>query len=345
MSHRTLLVPAALAAALLMAPAASADVELSGGSTTLKLDRGTARALTGLGVSVTPVSGARAAGGAIRFPITGGEIDPATAAGTITHRGGLRLRAGRTRVVLAQPRVAVGRRILLSARVGAGRIHIATLTGARVSRDGFNTNVTGLRARLTQKAARALNAAFGVRAFKRGLALGTVSVRSKTAETDIAAKGATALALDPAALQAIVGLGITPGVVGPATLEGATASFPITGGAAELDLDPALVTHAGGLSLTKGATVVRLTDYDISLGGPAGPQLLASLNGGAEKVAILDLDLAGVTPAVDGRAITVAGVTAKLTAPAAQALNAALGTSAFTAGLVLGKATVSAQGV
>jgi len=51
--------------------------------------------------------------------------------------------------------------------------------------------------------------------------------------------------------------------------------------------------------------VVRFTDFDISLGAPAGPQLLASLNGGPEKVAILDLDLAGVTLAVDGRAITV----------------------------------------
>ena len=51
--------------------------------------------------------------------------------------------------------------------------------------------------------------------------------------------------------------------------------------------------------------MVGLTDFDISLSAPACPQLLASLNGGPEKVAILDLDLAGVTLAVDGRAITV----------------------------------------
>lgn len=345
MSHRSLILPAALAAALAAAPAASADVGLTGGSTTLRLDSGTAKALDGLGVSVAPVSGARAAGGGIQFPISGGAIDPRTAAGRINHRGGLRLRAGRTSVVLSAPQVtATSRALRLSARVGQSRIHIATLSGARVSRDGFNTDVAIRRARLTQKAARALNGAFGVTAFKRGLTLGRVTVRSETDETDIARTGATTLAVDPGALRALTSLQITPGVIGPATLEGTTASFPITGGEAELDLAPAIVRHAGGLSLTRGATIVGLTDFDISLGGPGGPQLFASLNGSKEKVAILDLDLTGVTPAVDGRAITVAGVTAKLTAGAAQALNQAFGTTAFGGGLVLGSATVSAEG-
>jgi hypothetical protein len=247
--------------------------------------------------------------------------------------------------VLSRPQVTVGRSaIRLSTRVGTGRIQIATLTGAKVSRVGFNTTVTGLRARLTAKAARTLNAAFHVKAFKRGLLLGTVAVRSTTNETELAATGATALELDPAALSAITGLGVTHGIVGPATLTGATARFPITGGRAELDLSAATVRHAGGLSLTAGSTVVSLTDYDIRLGGPAGPQLFARLNGGTQKVAILDLDLTGVTPAVDGRAITVAGVTAKLTDGAAQALNAAFGVTAFSAGLVLGRATVAAEG-
>ncbi len=35
--------------------------------------------------------------------------------------------------------------------------------------------------------AKALNAAFGVRAFKRGLRLGAVTVRSKTSQTELAA--------------------------------------------------------------------------------------------------------------------------------------------------------------
>ena len=63
------------------APAQAAKVDLAGGKTTLKLDRGTAAALTAAGVSVS---------GSGVFPITGGRIDPATGAGRIDHRGGLR---------------------------------------------------------------------------------------------------------------------------------------------------------------------------------------------------------------------------------------------------------------
>ena len=233
---RTLIATATAVAALAAAPGASAAVDLTGGSTTLKLDRGTAAALDGLGVSVAPVGRARAGASGVRFPITGGRIDARTAAGTIRHAGGLRFSAGGRSLTLRSPRVAVGRKIMLSARVGGGRVHLLELTGARVSRSGFNTNVSGLRARLTQKAASALNATFGVKAFKKGLRLGTASVRSRTDEADILARSATSLEIDPGALQALTSLGIAPGVIAPATLAGTTAAFPISGGRVKLDL-------------------------------------------------------------------------------------------------------------
>ena len=188
----------------------------------------------------------------------------------------------------------------------------------------------------------ALNAAFGVSAFSKGIPLGRVAVRAEPTQTELRAKGATALAIDPGALQALTSLGIAPGIVGPATLSATTASFPITGGKADLDLSRGVIRHTGGISLTKGSTRVELTAFDIRLG--SAPQLFASINGGAAKAAILDLDLTGVTPDVKGRRITLAGVTAKLTQGAADALNAAFGTTAFSAGLVLGRATVHATG-
>ena len=331
------------AAALAAAPSASADVSLSGGATTLKLSRGTAKALDSLGVTVAPTGRARVAGGGVRFPITGGSLDPATAAGTIRHSGGLRLSAGGTRVVLKDYRVAVGRTIRLSARVGGSRLHILDLRGTpRVTRSGFNTNVSGLRAALLGKAARTLNRAFGVTAFRKGLVLGTVNVRSRTGQAELAEEGGTGLEIDPGALQALTGQGIAPGVIAPATLSGTTATFPITGGRVGLDLASGTVRHSGGLSLTKGATVVRLTDFDVRLG--SSPQLFAALNGGASKVAILDLDLSGAQPSVTGRDVTVPGVVARLTQDAADALNQAFATSAFSGGLVIGRATVTASG-
>jgi hypothetical protein len=333
---------AAVAALLAAAPGAHAAVDLSGGKTRLTLDRGTARALGSLGVKVSPTGRATAKGRHVTFPITGGAIDPASAAGTIAHKGGLKLKAGKTSVTLKDYVVKVGPRITLSAKVGKTRLTILNLTGKpKVTRTGFGTNVSGLTARLNRAAAKALNATFGVKAFKRGAALGTIKVAATPSTTEFAS-GSTALAIDPAALAAIVGQGITPGAIGPATLAGTTASFPVTGGTAKLDLSAADVRHAGGISLAKGATVVQLTDFDIRLGATA--QLFATLNGGTTKVAILDLDLTGVTPAVAGRTVTLDGVTAKLTQAAASALNAAFGTSAFTAGLVLGKAKVTATG-
>jgi hypothetical protein len=343
MRRPLLLLSLAGAAALAAAPTASADVALSGGATTLKLSKPTAKALKSLGVKVAPTGRAKAVKGGVRFPITGGHINPATAAGRIDHRGGLRLSAGGTRVVLKDYRVSVGKRITLSAKVGKARVTILRLTGkAKVKRSGFNTNVSGLKAGLTRAAAKALNGAFHVKAFKKGLRLGSVTVRSKTSQTELAAKGGTALAIDPGTLSALTSLGITPNVIAPATLSGTTATFPITGGVADLDLGGGVVRHSGGISLTKGSTVVTLTDFDVKLG--AAPQLFATLNGAGAKVAAIDLDLSAATPSVSGRDITVSGVVAKLTQGAADALNQAFSTTAFSGGLVLGQVTVTATG-
>ena len=110
---------AIVAGVLALAPAASAKVKLAGGSTTLKVASGTAAALQSNGVAWRPSSPARVRGGGVAFPITGGSIDPACAAGRIDHSGGLALRAGDTRVALRNFRVHVGaRRAILTAQVG-----------------------------------------------------------------------------------------------------------------------------------------------------------------------------------------------------------------------------------
>jgi hypothetical protein len=333
---------AAVTTLLVAAPGAPAAVDLDGGSTRLTLNSGTAAALGELGVTVRPTGPARARGARVTFPISTGTIDPATAAGTIQHRGGLRLSGGGNAITLRDYAVRVGRRITLTARVGGARVAILALTGRpRVRRDGFGTVVSGLTARLTQAAARALNQTFGVHAFSRGLPLGGIRVSAEPSQAEWQSTGATALALDAGTVAALTGLGVTPGVIEPATIAGTSASFPITGGIADLDLSGGDVTHAGGISLSAGATVVRLEAFDIRLG--ATPQLFASVNGGAEKIAVADLDVSAATPAVAGRQVTVGNVGVRLTQGAADALNAAFGTTALTAGLALGVATVQAS--
>ena len=218
---------------------------------------------------------------------------------------------------------------------------ILDLTGTpRVSRRGFGTEVRGLTARLTKAAAQALNRTFGVHAFRKGLALGT-HPRLRRAERGGAARDrrhhgragrrrrsrrSSASASRRASSARRRSRGPPPPSRSPAAR-------------CDLDLGGGHVGHSGGISLTAGATVVRLEDFDIRLGET--PQLFASINGGSPKVAILDLDLSGPAVDVSGRTITVGNVPLKLTQGAADALNAAFGTSALSAGLVLGVASRS----
>ena len=97
--------------------------------------------------------------------------------------------------------------------------------------------------------------------------------------------------------------------------------------------------HSGGISLTRAATRVELTSFDIVVDDT--PQLTA-LVGGA-RVPILNLDVSGLTQEVDGLEVTLGNVRATLTAEAAGALNQAFATTAFSEGLLLGVATVRAE--
>ncbi|MFT2691082.1 hypothetical protein [Clavibacter zhangzhiyongii] len=87
----------------------------------------------------------------------------------------------------------------------------------------------------------------------------------------------TKVTLDSGFTGALTTLGLTPGVIGGATLDGATGTlaFPITGGNVkyfdpEMDYRPYVqgeIDHDGsGISLTAGDTVVKLTDFVIDPG-------------------------------------------------------------------------------
>ncbi len=336
-----LLALAAITAALcIAAPAANAaTAKLGGGTTTFSLDAGVGKALGDAGVKVGVLKPATAGKKGVAFPITGGAIDPATGAGRIDHAGGLSFTAGGTRVALRNFVVKVGKRSTLSAKVGKARLTIFNLdlSKAKVSRKGLGTTVAGVRAKLTGGAAKALNGAFGVKLFAKGLTVGTATVRAIPAEV-LLTGGATTLALDPGAAAALQGLGVEASVVAPATAGQGGLGFPITGGKVNAKTFAGTIAHSGGIRLATGATAVELTDFGIQVDD--APDLTALVGG--TRVSILDLDLSGLTTSVRGRAIVLGNVKATLTKGAADALNQVFGTTAFTEGLVLGVATVSA---
>lgn len=327
------------ALALASAPAAQAN-PIGGGETAVKLRPAVAKLLAANGVKVAPLAPAKVRGGAVVFPATGGNLDPATGAGNIRHSGGLRFKAGKIALAARSFTIRTGAGIL-TGKVGGKTVNLfkVDLKKAKITRPGLGLKVTGARLSLTRVAAAALNQTFKVRLFKAGLQVGTATVKVTPSKVRLAASGSTDLTLDPGTAQALTGLGVTAAPIGPAeALPSGALSFPITGGMADTASFAGQVRHSGGISLTAGSTTVELTEFTINV--DAEPDLTAMVGG--QRVSILNLDLSSLEASVKGRKITLGNVKTNLTKAAADALNAAFGVSAFTEGLTLGTAKVNA---
>lgn len=197
MSPRTILAftaSAALAASIAMTASGSADatspdrtsdrgattyVALKGGATTLRLNSGTAQALTDNGVSVAPASEARMKNGGIAFPIQGGLLNAKTLAGKVTHSGGLTFTAGGKHLTIRDFTINT-RKKQLSAWVdeAGARVPVLNLNlgKAKVEVSKKHLTVGNVKAKLTGAAAGALNSYFSTSLFQGGLKIGTATL-------------------------------------------------------------------------------------------------------------------------------------------------------------------------
>jgi hypothetical protein len=177
------------------------------------------------------------------------------------------------------------------------------------------------------------------------------------APTETASSEPTPLASIPSlagVVEALTTLGLTPGVIGGATLTDGVLAFPITGGNVDY-YDPSEsyrpyvqgeIDHAGsGISLTAGETVVELTDFVID---PGTSRLTGtvSANGAVvgEDVFIFNLDGSTLNPLeedAEGNAV-LEGTTVLISEDAAPLLNETFGTDAVTDELVVGIAKITA---
>jgi hypothetical protein len=170
--------------------------------------------------------------------------------------------------------------------------------------------------------------------------------------------GTTAVALDTGFTDALTQLGLTPGVIGGATLDAATGTvtFPITGGEVTLYdresgyrpwVQGTLFHEGSGLSLTAGGTTVQLTDFTIDPGKPARLFGNVSVNGqlAVASAPLFNLDGSTLKPPTmdaDGSAV-LQGTTVKLAPEAAELLNSTFGTDALAGGFVIGVATLTVE--
>ena len=155
------------------------------GETRLKIDRGTAAALSDAGVKVKAVGAAEGPTAkrpyTFAFPIVGGKVDKRPLGGKIVHSGGLSFGADSEKVVVKRFAIDLDRGVLTAKVAGTGQrialLRLGAPEGAKVGSERIV--LRGVDARLTAKAAKALNGAFDTKLFAGGLIIGEATVIAK----------------------------------------------------------------------------------------------------------------------------------------------------------------------
>jgi hypothetical protein len=165
------------------------NVALSGGKTWLKIDKGTAAALSDAGVKVEATGaaiGPLAKRPYFAFPIVGGKVDKDPLGGRIVHSGGLIFSADSESVVVKRFVIDLDRGVLTAKVAGTGqRIALLKLDAPEGAKVGAGRIVLrGVDAKLTAQAAKALNEALNTDLFEGGLLIGETTVIAKYGDDD-----------------------------------------------------------------------------------------------------------------------------------------------------------------
>jgi hypothetical protein len=338
-------------------PATTEDVsKLRGGYTEVTLNPEAIKALQTTNpenpIDVAPIGKAYATkSGAIRFPITRGQLDAGNQ-GQIRHLGGLKFmgRTSGSMVVLDRYHINLDKNPDLSARVnrkGPDRIELfdVRLDGATITagKKGKLT-VSGVKLTLSAAASAALTATYGIPDLT-GAEIGTATVktyaRSKTVKVPRnlrLERGWTTVAVTG---DLPAGLAIEP--VGAATAGVSGVSFPITRGRLATETLAGKYGHRGGLKLSvegKPTVVLRRFVIDTKAGELKGAVFVDGKF--VARIPIFTLDLSAIETVRTKRFLRVTGVNLALTGGAADALNGVFGTS-LSAGDSIGVAKSRAR--
>jgi hypothetical protein len=159
------------------------------GKTWLQIDKDTAAALSDAGVKVEATGAAQgptAKRPYFAFPIVGGKVDKDPLGGRIVHSGGLSFSADSESVVVKRFVIDLDRAVLTAKVAGTGqRIALLKLGAPEGAKVGAERIVLrGVDAKLTAKAAKALNEALETDLFEGGLLIGEATVIAKYGDVD-----------------------------------------------------------------------------------------------------------------------------------------------------------------
>jgi hypothetical protein len=168
------------------------------------------------------------------------------------------------------------------------------------------------------------------------------SAEQRRAATTPVTDGRTVLELDRGTAAALADAGISVKATGPAIgPAGSTVfAFPIVGGSVNEERLSGRIVHSGGLAFTGGGERLVVRRFVIDLGRGV---LTAEVAGAGVRVPLLRLGAPTGGVQVAPGLLVLRGVNARLSAPAAGALNQTFDTDLFEAGLPIGKATVIAR--
>lgn len=347
--------PALLLGQIAPGGAAAAYDPVSSGSTTLVLAKPFRDLLARNHAQIVAKGGAAKRGAKLVLPASGGRVDPALGSGTVEAAGTLVFMAAGRRLPFRDIAFKA-KRAPLYAKVGGGRLKIATAARLEARRVGFGASFAATSLRLTAKAASRLNKKLGLGdQLAPGQLIGSMKAIARPATVHLREEGRVQLAIDPPFAEKLDDLFVSLNPIAPAELApGPLLSFPI-------GLESTLAPNGSSGTIKLGGQVELLQLGNAQIFWrevwvqPGAGALLAESEtlpappfpGKQAQAPLLSLQpWDAVRSDPSARTISVSGGGAVLTAATAAALNEAFAGSqnVFAAGEAIGSVSFTAWG-
>jgi hypothetical protein len=263
---------AALVAMLAIAPLASAAPDpIKSGTTTLTINSGFNKKAGKAGIEIAAVKPSKLKGTKATFAVTGGEIEPTTGAGTVTHSGGLKVSWGKKSVTLKSITIDTKGKSV-SAKIGGKTVKVGSLAGTSTARLGFGASVSAKKVKLTSAGANALNSKLTPKPtkvkvkkngktivktvkvqpfFKANMVLGGSVTEVEPGTVNVLPTGAMSFTGDPTLLAKLKDVSTDLVVIPPTTAAANVFTSPISGGTISPLGTSGTIGSAGGLILTQ----------------------------------------------------------------------------------------------
>jgi len=281
---------------LVLAPLASAAPNpIAKGSTTLTVNKGFNKKAKKAGIKVTALKPATLKGTKATFTVTGGQVEPTTGAGTVTHSGGLKIKWGKKSVALKAFEINTSNKSV-TAGVGGKKLKFATLGGLSSARLGFGNSISAKSVKLTKAGANALNKALTPKptkvkvkvkkhgktivktktvktppAFKANMVLGKTTTEVEPKTDNVLATGTLSYAGDSGLFTKLADVGVKVETISPTSVNGTTYSSGISGGTISPLGTEGQVNSSGGIKLvqalpgTSFSTTITLGSIGVDL--------------------------------------------------------------------------------